>query len=533
MTTEAAEWDPSSINIESRGEIIPVVEAATITQTLETLRTKYGDDAPAIDPLARSAQEHAWMSPTEAQAKAQVHCESERLLYPNRCIVIGVTGKGMALALYCADDKTAEEPGPPPKEEAQPTGKVDMAAKAMDVWYERYAKCNMAFRYKIELKSIEVAAYRSHIEQVLLHFVRDPSDAKRVLDYMIDQTRVDLHLRAVAREMGPLMSAQLKEDTFSISPRPNRPGAVTPAQGLWPIQLADQEPPTDHPGLTKWALHVCRGKAWKEQRKLAVYTWAKTAPLSALSDTHLVLFYQSGSTTLTHRLYSLCEEGGAIKLVAEQHWRAEALPSQMLLGTTGTRTTHGSLSLHGEQCALAMQSAVLIWKIGQQETEATVIVLDKREISAVQVLGDTLSMGTTLGECYVLNWRSAELLAYDALRGIEPIWQVRYRPLAKARFMLSVMGVAMGAPWDNKMMGMDRPVAMDTCGGLLYVVSKYGFINVFDMHTRRVCHTFPPPEASANTPLLQYCYAGVRATPDTLYVLHHGGTMRTIKLSGK
>lgn len=529
------DWDPSLINIESQGEIIAVVEAATVTQTLDTLRSKYGDDAPAIDPLTRPAQEQAWMSPSEAQAEAQVHCESERLLYPNRCVILGVTATGMGLALYCADSKGEEEPGLPPMEEEEKDenemGKVNIAAKKMLIWYDRYAKCNLAFRYKLEFMRIECAAYQTHVEQTLRHFVQTPKDVERVLEYIMDQTRVDFHLRDVVRNLGPLVNAQRKD--LRVTPRPDRPALVTPTHGIWPIQRACHTDP-DPDLLTCWTLHVCRGGPWKEQRKVKVHTWAKTAPLSALNDTHLMLLYQSALTTLTHRVYSLCEESGAIKLVAEQNWRADALPRQMMVGK---RSTHGSLSLCPKgtgNCALAMQSAVAVWNVFDVAGEdAVVVALEGREISAVHIIDDALTMGTTLGESYTLNWRTAELLAYDALRAIEPVWAVRFRPLAKARFMLSVMGVTLCAPFDAKMLSMDRPVAMDTCGGLIYVVSKYGFINVFDMYTRRVCHTFPPPEASAKTPLLQHCYQGVRATPDALYVIYPGGCVRTIKLGKK
>lgn len=531
----AVGFDPATIKIESRGEVVVHVDGATITASADAQRTKYGDDRPPLDPATRPAQEVAWMSPTDAQAKAQVHEESERLIYPNRCIMVGITGSGLALALYCSDsrDLDAETDDPPEVEtDENEGGKADVAAKRMLAWYERYAKCNLAFRWKLRAMATEVDAYRMHMEQVIKHFIGTPKEMQQLMEYMVDQARVDFHFRAPVKELGPLLNAQLKE--LRQTQRPARPPIVQPLIGAWPIQRASQ-PAAKAADSTKWTLWVCRGSrgGWREQSKqVAVRSWGKTVPLAAMNDTQLLLVYQSDEKTLTHRLYSL--GASAIKVVAEHHWVAGQLPKQMV---GGPRITHCALAICPQGtglCALAMQGAALLWNpLEANAQEAVCVALEGRELSAVHVVGDAVSLGTTQGECYTINWRSAEMLAYDALRAVEPVWGIQYRPLANARFMLSVMEVTMCAPHDAKIMSMDRPVAMDTCGGLIYVVSKYGFINVFDAYTRRVCHTFPPPESGAKTPLLQHHYQGLRATANTLWVVYPGGCVRSIKLGAE
>jgi len=535
----AAEFDPATIKIESRGEVVVHVDGATITASAEAQRTKYGDDRPPLDLATRPAQEVAWMSPTEAQAAVQVHEESERLIYPNRCIMVGITASGLALALYCSDSRDPDAEADdtydvPPDQKADPdpeeTGKADAAAKRMLAWYERYGKCNLAFRWKLRAMASEVDAYRVHMEQVIRHFIGTPEEMRQLMEYMVDQARVDFHFRSAVKELGPQLSAQLKE--LRQTQRPARPAIAQPAIGAWPIQRAGEPVADKATDSTKWTLWVCRGSrgAWREQpKKLAVRTWGKTVPLAAMNDTHLVLVYQSDASTLTHRMYAL--GASALKVVAEHHWLAGQLPRHMV---GGPRISNCALALCPQGtglCALAMQGAVLLWHpLEPTEPEAVCVALEGRELSAVHVVGDAISLGTTQGECYTLNWRSAEMLAYDALRAVEPVWGLQYRPLANARFMLSVMEVTMCAPHDAKIMAMDRPVAMDTCGGLVYAVSKYGFINVFDAYTRRVCHTFPPPESGAKTPLLQHHYQGLRATADTLWVVYPGGCVRSIRL---
>ena len=121
-------------------------------------------------------------------------------------------------------------------------------------------------------------------------------------------------------------------------------------------------------------------------------------------------------------------------------------------------------------------------------------------------------------------------MAYDALQAVEPIWSVAFRPQSKVRLTLSVMEITICSPSEGKMIAMDRPLAMDMCGGLIFVLSKYGLIKVFDAYTRAVCHEFPPPETGAKTPLLQHCYQGMRVSGDTMWSLYPGGLVRCIKL---
>jgi hypothetical protein len=532
------DWDPSCIKIESQGEIIATVDAALVTQEPEVKHAKYGDDRPALDYGLRPAQERAWMSPTEAEAEAQLHSDSERLAHPNRCIVIGVTIDGLALALYCSNNEDAEKVEPPqPKPlQSEQEGRVNEVERKMFVWYDLMAKRNLAFRYKMELLHLEQAAYESHMAQTLRHFLETPAQVKLVMQYMLDQARVDFHLRPVVHRLGPLLSDQVKEHRTTA--RPPRTKATAPLHGTWPLQSAPEPGGQDKAKLTRFRIYSCRAKPgvngapWKESKQ-CIHTWAKTAPLSAMNDTHLIVFYQSDITTFTYRVWTLDRQ----KQVAVAHWKADALPRQMLVPATpdGVRTTHGTLALGADgHCALAMQAGVLVWNAlapPECDEPATLLLLEGREVSAVHMAaGDCVTLGTVLGESFTLGWRTGELHAYDALRGIEPVWGVQFRPLAKSRFMLSVMGMTLCAPYDAKMINIDRPVAFDTCGGLIYVLSKYGMIKVFDAYTRRVCHEFPAPDEPSKTPFLQHCYQGVRAGADTLYVLYPEGRVRCIKL---
>jgi hypothetical protein len=147
----------------------------------------------------------------------------------------------------------------------------------------------------------------------------------------------------------------------------------------------------------------------------------------------------------------------------------------------------------------------------------------------------TIVLGTDKGECYGINWRTGKVIFIEATPGVEPIFTTHYSN--GKIFLHSVMAITASIPDLSSgipqmtILPMDRPVSMHTCGSLIFVVSKYGFVKVFSSIARKVAREFPPPVTGSKTPLLQHAYRGVRAYTDHLVIVYPSGMVRNLILT--
>ncbi len=146
----------------------------------------------------------------------------------------------------------------------------------------------------------------------------------------------------------------------------------------------------------------------------------------------------------------------------------------------------------------------------------------------------TVILGTDKGECYGVNWRTGKVHFIEVAPGVEPIFATHYSN--GKIFMQTVMSVCgsisnLSAANQLTVLPIDRPVSMDSCGALIVILSKYGFIKILSSIARQVAREFPPPAIGSRTPLLQHAYKGIKAFHDHIVCVYPSGLVRNLVLA--
>lgn len=500
---------------------------------------------------APSEQQLRWMVASDAHPLRVL--ESEALAYPIRCVIVGTNGT-LSFALQCADDThdangvafdalPAQEPI-----DLRPRSRIEEWAR-LEPWYVEYAKRNVAFAYKRLLSHYEAqTCFAAHL-RYSIGALQSDLDAKRLSMRVTDIAGVDVALRPVVKQYGKLLSDRIKQLVRSSNSSSSdhhmmpeqRPGniATLHADSTTFIPVVKQ-PATST--ATTFRLLICKTPALKagnaapkrkaqwRDRGYLFKTAYKTVPAAACSATHLLVVYQAARSAdpsvVWLELYALQPATGTLQ--PRQWRRALHFPPQF-----STRGMLGvSLSDSGVAC-ICFSRGVLVFDINSLPLSAvnTFWLAKKRQVTCARVCGGggaTLVIGSDMGECYcVADWRAWNgEPRVDVLPAAEPILSAHYDDANALITLHSVMAVATIGETRNRIIPMDRPMAMDRRGNLLFVMTKYGQCTVYDVHTEQVARNMPRPKGGAQTPLLQFAYAGVRAFDDHLVCLMPSGMVR-------
>jgi hypothetical protein len=150
-----------------------------------------------------------------------------------------------------------------------------------------------------------------------------------------------------------------------------------------------------------------------------------------------------------------------------------------------------------------------------------------------------IMLGTHRGECFTFCWRSGTRSNTEMIPGIQPVFSTHYSNGRLILHGVDSMSGSISNVGPHTIVPLRRPLALTTCGSLIYVLSKYGEIMVFDSFARQFCRPFnapPPPskgDESQRLLLLQHRYEGIVATPMSVVAVYPNGVIRRISLPPK
>jgi hypothetical protein len=160
------------------------------------------------------------------------------------------------------------------------------------------------------------------------------------------------------------------------------------------------------------------------------------------------------------------------------------------------------------------------------------------------VMGDapqwtgTLVLGTSAGECFGAAWRTGAVVFAEMVPAREPVFAGLF---SNRRVIMQTVTALSGKmmPFFTEAMThlpTSRPLALAVCGTLLFVLEKYGTVQVFSTTARRVLFPFDPPskliEFGRNWPV-QHHYQGVHAGGDRVVVVYPNGLTRIMTIRAK
>jgi len=141
-----------------------------------------------------------------------------------------------------------------------------------------------------------------------------------------------------------------------------------------------------------------------------------------------------------------------------------------------------------------------------------------------------IMLGTHRGECFTFCWRTGAQKGVELLPGVHPVFASHY---SNGRTILHAVDSMCGkicSVGPHTLVPLKRPLALTTCGSLIFVLSKYGEVSIFSSFARQFCRPFNPPPQGAGSSLLQHRYDGIWAGPRSVVVIYSSGMIRRISL---
>lgn len=530
---------------------------------------RYGD-LPHELRAKREEEEQHWMAPKPGQTYEQL--ESKPFLNPERTYLIGTNGV-FAVAFQANDDDSV----PPPPKEPEPEQKKELSqsekAEKLEKYYEWYACKNPAFALKTYERFFERKNYylckKFEIRQLCLQ-----KDAHLLMQDVLSIAKVDPTMREPITKLGTAISKKLKTLPISFKKGKTRPPQMAeerPGKSYAAVRYVEfpfADPVTERqlefitatPTQSVYRLLLCKTPTankkttWKDIDHVIV-TRSKTVPACGMNDTHLVVVYEPLTEKAEDEgiifidLFEFIPSAIRLKKVDRFYFR---LPP-MLVEMTGLVSVHLSREMifsmtfanHAfcfdvlRQIKPTVVSAIKLEtddpKFARLVTTAPVYHprTEFRNPESTEKWAGTVLIGTDKGECYGVDWQNGTVFFVNHAPAVEHVFATHYT--AGKVFMQTVMGISgrisnMEAEDALTVLPIDRPVAMDTCGGLIFVITKYGLIKILSCLVRGVSREFPPPEGGARTVLFQVAYKGMKAYHDHLVCVYPNGIIRKISL---
>jgi hypothetical protein len=485
--------------------------------------------------------------------------------------LVGTNGV-FAVAFQANDDDTIL---PLPKEEEQkdkPPSKAEKAAK-LEKYYAWYALKNPAFGLKVYERYFERKNFylskKFDVKQLYLQ-----KDANLLLQDVLSIAKVDPTLRepitklgnAISRKLKTLPLAFRKGKTRPLQMAEERPGKSYAAVRYAEFPFAEPVPEKQLELITatptQSVYRLLLGKtptankktSWKDMNHVIV-TRSKTVPACGMNDTHLVVVYEplvektEDEGIIFIDLFEFITNTTRLKKLDRFYFRFPPLLVEMagLVSVHLSREMIFSMTFANHAFCFDMlrqikPTVVSCIKLETDDPAFTRMVTtapvfhprtEFRNAESTEKWGGTVLIGTDKGECYGVDWQNGTVYFVNHAPAVEHVFATHYT--AGKVFMQTVMGISgrisnMEAEDALTVLPIDRPVAMDTCGGLIFVITKYGLIKVLSCLVRGVSREFPPPEGGARTVLFQVAYKGMKAYHNHIVCVYPNGIIRKIAL---
>ena len=312
---------------------------------------------------------------------------------------------------------------------------------------------------------------------------------------------------------------------------------------------------------------------WQDQA-LRIATLHKTVPFATVNDTHLAVVYYNPEGTLEARIYNYNGHGRMLILLE----RVIAISLPNVDPGTPLQSVHlstlGMLSIGLGNAAAVVDAMVdgdeprYVYLKGKLDTPncrrmvtSVQVVHPPAAVRPTQELHETqqqdstqdapqantpadagvvwygsLLLGTDKGESYSIEWRSTGgVRDVDHCVAVEPILGLHYKNNRLVMHTVLALSITDMAHADTtRYLPSHRPMALDSCGSLLFVLSKYRTLDVYSFIAHQVRRSIDPPAGAPplRAPTMHTAYKGVRAYEGHVVVLYPNGVVRRLGLPG-
>ncbi|MBX9636528.1 MAG: hypothetical protein K2Q45_03145 [Nitrosomonas sp.] len=492
-----------------------------------------------------------WILPKEDQKFKSVY--SHALLNPMESYILGTNGR-FAFA-FTTVDKDIDRSNDPLYDEKKKYSLLEKAA-LQDKIHENYAKQNPCFRYKWATTQLEREAAAVSTTYSIKHelFVKD--DAKTKLAFFKSMVDVDLTMVKPMQYIATLLNEKLKTlpetddnanaDFRQVKPE-DRPGKNINIEFSVMPPLADGEaaPPLQLGAYDCFKLLLCKVPTqdptkWKEYGNDFMFKCeSNTVPIACFNDTHFIVLYQvPGKPLIQVRHYELEPQDGSGHYIRPVRDLDFVFTFPVDFGATGFFGAFLSNDAN-KHLLVVFGTGVLVFpkKKNQDVSVYRIHPSDKyiRLITCANMVNNHLMIGTDSGECFTLDIFTKKLVQVEVTPAIEPIFSIHAKEENPGRCVLhSVfnlsgrMSTRPEAP--NTLLELRRPVALDSEGSLVFVLTKYGFINIIHADMRKVARILEPPYQIHTAPPLQHAYKGIRVFKDKFVCVYQNGIVRSTRL---
>jgi len=492
----------------------------------------------------RTPQDLAWIASTDIQS-----CLTEQVPFPERTIMIGVNER-VALAMLCSDRRK------PPSDCVVPIANQKYWEQ-FESFSETYQRYNTAHRFLRFLEMIEQDALFNAMRYKITRCETKETfqTAKMIWDKLLAQ---DYAFKSVSKRLEPIWLKRLgelkhrqhdKREDPMAHPEERPPAAAITLSAYSFMAPSSIEPPGRKMDYRILACAVPTStdqtNGWKET-KIVIEALEFSVPIAVMNDTHVIFFYQPCG-------YEPDVLFADVYRISPDNLQLQKMNRRFIQLTKSMKEAPRNVVFacdfgnHGIAAIARGPEVILFDALAGVECQLSGVLLSDRCITSVEVVdSEYVTIGTTLGEVYRVRWglpsSDPERQIY-ALSCAEPVFATltRKREIVGNTIVAQcVLSVSIERDADAEQLpfycDIIRPIAMDVCGNLLFMLTKYGFLHVRDLDTVGISRILgePPKRAKdvALCPTLQHAYRGLKCAGGRVICLHPSGNIRVFVLGG-
>lgn len=511
------------------------------------LQAAYGDLLPHLRETQREREQRLF----KGEKISEVY--SEALPHPDRCLIIGLNGKGQALAIVAVDNDEKQQAYDEYLESLKSETQLSPAQLMERI--VKYASVNACFNLKRHLMEWERLCYTMCLEGELRD-IKTEEQAKAMLSAVMAIAKMDPRLRPPIKSISAKLTHLLKGEQVQHKAAEE---LIEPEISFTITSYSNDnlEYPTweeTDPSNVKYRLLMCkpptvnmrRCPGWKDI-DIGISTANNMLPACAFNDTHILV------------VYSPPKEGPEVETLFADLYLIESrkrvdrffvnFPKEGRTRTRGFVTL--SLSPMGV-AALTFCNMAYVFDTSRTIEEPRLITINKSpedttpppsftcarvfhplgiEDKTKPAWEGTLLLGTSRGEVLSIKWIDGINLFIDHTHQREPVLSVY---TSNGRVVLQTINHIWLMPTLYKeflprtVVSAGRPLAIGSVGTLLTVLSKYGTLNLYSVVQAGAVRVFEPPPMQCKTSMFQVAYDGIKTTHNSITVVYPDGRIRGI-----
>ena len=372
--------------------------------------------------------------------------------------------------------------------------------------------------YKEHLIGEERGAILSSIN-FRIETLHNEEDGTRLMDSIIKISKIDDSLAPTMKSVGKKISDKIRElraakgeKAFDIADRPKIEDPKVE-------QFVPSNNPLDENLISYnlWCITpAIEGDIWRKT-KLAIKCVTNSIPAFSFSSTHLALLCQTGENSYCASVFRLTDIG-----------RPAGKPSWT---QSGIVNAEGMIHVNDDgKVVVSVVGGVLFY----DGTETKVLQLAGRQITCCSWSHKMrLILGTQLGEAVIIHLEKMNVhnvLCTPAQEPVKSIFHSGYRILVRTSMELTCVLEIEGA-----IIHLSSYCAHDVaiCGQLIFVLEKYGSLQIYDAQERGVIYVLSPPKGQTIGSVVPFGSRRIDVSHDRVLIVYPSGLTRIVQIKNK